>query len=124
MNARCFDETPDIDFQLGTLRDKLWPVEGSDYKNKKRSIQKICAALKATTTIYGSQHFERHHFGFESSLHFRSNWFFHHRENELLKHQLRKYVSAVQMLRSQAGKVNGKKINFSCHIIILIDLIS
>ena len=64
MNTRRFDETPNFNFQHETLRDMMSPVEGSDYKNKKRSIQKNCAALKATTTIYGSQHFERHHFGF------------------------------------------------------------
>jgi len=30
------------------------------------------------------------------------------RENELLKHQLKKYVSAVQMLRRQGARDDGK----------------
>ncbi len=36
------------------------------------------------------------------------------RENELLKHQLRKYVSAVQMLRSQAAKGEGELCGSVC----------
>jgi len=35
------------------------------------------------------------------------------RENELLKHQLKKYVSAVQMLRRQGARDDGKCIDCS-----------
>ncbi len=40
---------------------------------------------------------------------------FFRRENELLKHQLRKYVSAVQMLRSQGGSAEGKRAHAHTH---------
>ena len=35
------------------------------------------------------------------------------RENELLKHQLRKYVNAVQMLRTEGAQVDGMSFFFS-----------
>ena len=46
MNAKCFDETPDFNFQLGTLRDKLWPVEGSDQKTRNDPFKKIVLLWK------------------------------------------------------------------------------
>ena len=33
---------------------------------------------------------------------------YYFRENELLKHQLRKYVNAVQMLRTEGAQVDGR----------------
>ena len=38
--------------------------------------------------------------------------FFFFRENELLKHQLRKYVNAVQMLRTEGAQKEGMFITF------------
>ena len=35
-------------------------------------------------------------------------YFFSSRENELLKHQLRKYVNAVQMLRTEGAQKEGE----------------
>ena len=36
---------------------------------------------------------------------------FPYRENELLKHQLRRYVNAVQMLRAEGSQVDGRWID-------------